>query len=203
MVEAHLPNPGRLTGTAAPGRAVLLDGPYPEGRRKLLWTCVAMREPSAWVGTVTTRANDAFPLLLDQGVFPELGEVAARRPEVRLGRSRFDWRLEAPDGTPTWVECKSVTLAEGALARFPDAVTARGARHLTELAELSRSGTRAAVAFIAQRGDVDRLEAARDIYPTFADALAAAREAGVVVLGARLRVGPEGLTPDGRLELTA
>lgn len=201
VVEAHLPNPGRLTGTVGEGRPVLLDGPWPPGRRKLRWTCVAIREPRAWVGTVTHLVNRAFPPLLDAGLFPELGPVASLRPEVRHGRSRFDWHLEAPDGRGTWVECKSVTLGRGAKACFPDAVTARGARHLNELAELSRRGERCAVVFLAQRGDVRAFEAARDVDPAFADALAAADEAGVTVLAARVSVSPKGLAAGRRLAL--
>jgi sugar fermentation stimulation protein A len=201
IVEAHLPNPGRLTGTLGVGRAVLLDGPWPEGARKLRWTCVAIREPRAWVGTVTQLVNRAFPHLLDDGLFPELGEVIERRPEVRHGASRFDWHLKAPDGSGTWVECKSVTLGRGARALFPDAVTARGARHLRELAALCRAGERCAVVFLAQRGDVESFEAARDIDPAFAEALGEARDAGVGVLAARLSVSTRGLAAGRRLAL--
>lgn len=201
VVEAHLPNPGRLTGTAAPGRRALLDGPYPPGKRKLLWTCLALREPTAWVGTVTTAANRAFPLLLAEGFFPELDGAEPERAEVARGRSRFDWALRDRDGARIWVEVKSATLAEGRRALFPDAVTARGARHLGELAEMARAGERCAVAFVAQRADVRSFEAARSIDPAFADALATAREAGVQILAASLSVGPAGLRPSRRLEV--
>lgn len=201
IVEAHLPDPGRLTGTLSKGRAVLLDGPYPEGKRKLRWTCLAVRTPRAWVGTVTTLVNRAFPLLLDAGHFPELGEVVEQRAEVKEGDSRFDWELRGADGRRTLVECKCVTLARGTRAMFPDAVTTRGTKHLRGLTALADGGERCAVVFIAQRGDVRSFEAAREVDPTFADALDVARRSGVQILAVGMRVSRGGLSHPRRLEL--
>jgi len=181
-VRAHLPNPGRLTGTLAPGCEVLLDGPYPPPRA-LPYTVVAAREGRTLVCTVTTYANRLFPVLLDLGLFPELprGEFAA---EVLHGRSRFDFRAGG-----TLVEVKSVTLRRrGGWGLFPDAVTARGARHVRELAELASRGHKAAIVFMAQRGDVGRIAPAREIDPAFAAALAEAAGAGVTLLGCAVRM---------------
>ncbi|HSL84160.1 MAG TPA: DNA/RNA nuclease SfsA, partial [Thermoanaerobaculia bacterium] len=113
--------------------------------------------------------------------------------EHRLGRSRLDFLLRPRDdregGPPLLLEVKSVTLVEEGVALFPDAVTARGARHVRELAEHVRAGShRAAVLFVVQRPGASRVLAAREIDPAFADALAGAREAGVRVLGRRCRV---------------
>jgi sugar fermentation stimulation protein A len=93
------------------------------------------------------------------------------------------------------LEVKSVTLVEHGVARFPDAVTARGARHVRALMELAREpGWEAAILFVLQRADAHRIEAARSIDPTFAEALAEARDAGVRILGRRCRVTPEAVT---------
>ncbi len=194
VVEAHLPNPGRLTGTVAPGRRVLLDGPFPPPR-KLPWTLVAARERRAWVGTVTTFANRIFPELWRRGLFPELpkGELAS---EVACACSRFDFRIDR-----TFVEVKSVTFARGSAALFPDAVTARGARHCLELAELARGGTPTAIVLLAQRGDVVSIAPEDDIDPRFGKALREAAAAGVVVLGAALELAPAGPKRAARVPL--
>jgi len=185
-VRAHLPNPGRLTGTLAPGCEVLLDGPYPPPRA-LPYTVVAAREGRTLVCTITTYANRLFPVLRRLELFPELpdGELAA---EVAHGPSRFDFRAGG-----ALVEVKSVTLRRsGGWGLFPDAVTARGARHVRELAELARSGRRTAILFMAQRGDVRRIAPAKDIDPAFAAALAEAASAGVVLLGCAVRMRLKG-----------
>lgn len=181
---AHLPNPGRLTGTLSPRCALLLDGPFP-GRR-CEHTVLAAREGRTWVGTVTTYANRVFPALWRGGLFPELaGEALAA--EVVHGRSRFDF---AVDGA--FVEVKSATLGAGRVARFPDAVTARGARHCDELGRLARRGLPASIVFVAQRGDVEAVEPEDEVDPVFGAALRRAADRGAGVLACALELTPAG-----------
>lgn len=184
-IQAHLPNPGRLTGTLRPGCVVLLTGPFPPPRR-LRYTLVAVREGKTLVGTVTTYANRLFAMGWQRGLFPELvgGPLKA---EVRHGGNRFDFQVGR-----TLVEVKSVTLARNRTGLFPDAVTERGARHCEELARLARRGAPAAIVFVAQRGDVDRIAPAPDIDPRFAEALRRAAEAGVMLLGCAARMSASG-----------
>jgi sugar fermentation stimulation protein A len=204
---AHVPNPGRLTGVLAPGCQVLLDGPYPE-TRALTYTMVAARageggfaarslgqlqQPYAgreagpvWVGTNTIYANRVFPALVSHGLFPEF-DGSSIRAEVAYGRSRFDFQV----GGMT-VEVKSVTLASGGAGRFPDAVSARAARHCGELAALSGSGTPAAIVFVAQRGDIESVAPEDEVDPAFGVALRSAAKAGVIVLACALDIAPEG-----------
>jgi sugar fermentation stimulation protein A len=92
-----------------------------------------------------------------------------------------------------WVEVKSVTLVDDGVARFPDAPTARGRRHLQELTELTAAGERALVLFVAQREDARVVLPNRTIDPSFAAALARAKRAGVMLRAARF-----GLDADGR-----
>jgi len=192
VVAAHVPNPGRLTGVIGPRCAVLLDGPYPPPR-SLVYTMVAARAGGTWVGTNTLYANRVFPALVTRGLFPEL-EAGPVRAEVAHGRSRFDFQIGS-----MFVEVKSVTLAEGRAGRFPDAVSARAARHCDELAALARGGRRSAIVFVAQRGDVESVSPADDIDPAFGAALRAAAPAGVLVLACALEITPAGASRARRL----
>jgi len=83
---------------------------------------------------------------------------------------------------------KSVTLCEKRAARFPDAVTTRGRRHLEHLMVRKREGERAALLYIVQRADADSVSAAEDIDPEYAATLREAARAGVEIhaLGARV-----------------
>jgi sugar fermentation stimulation protein A len=204
-VEAHLPDPGRLRELLVPGRRVLLAAAAnPERRTR--WTLVLVQTPAGdgWVSLDTTVPNRLlarhFQETEARGEDP-LAELPGWRPgraEVTVGASRFDFvmvRGEAEgEGRDTLIlEAKSVTLVEDRLALFPDAVTARGTRHVQEMAALARGGHPAAVIFVAQRSDVDAIEAAWAIDPDFSEALDEAREAGVVVFGRCCRVTPEGI----------
>ena len=103
--------------------------------------------------------------------------------------SRFDFCGQDADGRTCWIEVKSVTLVEDGIARFPDAVTARGRRHLLELIDLQRRGDRAAVVFVVQRPDARWVEAHRGRDPAFADALQQATAAGVELYAWTMEIG--------------
>src|SRR5690606_21097673 len=112
------------------------------------------------------------------------------RREVRYGAaSRVDFLLEAADRPPCYVEVKNVHLMRTpGLAEFPDAVTARGARHLDELAAIRAQGARAVMLFVIQIGSARALTLARDIDPAYGRAFDRARAAGVEALAYTCRV---------------
>ena len=184
-VWAHLSNPGRLTGVLSSGCDVLLDGPFPPPRQ-MTHSMLAAKAGRVWVGTNTIYANRIFPTLLKSGLFPEFegGRLAA---EVTHGRSRFDFQIGEQ-----FVEVKSVTLAFGPRGAFPDAVSARASKHAGELAKLARKGAPAAIAFVAQRKDVESVGPADEIDPDFGKALRRAARAGVTVVACALEMTPDG-----------
>jgi len=211
LLTVHCPNPGAMTGCDAPGAAVRCstsDSP----KRRLRHTLEMIRVGRAWVGLHTARANALAARALEAGALPALcgypridREVA---PDAGAGSSgpapatRLDFRLSGGRRRPAWVEVKSVTLAAGRVARFPDAVTLRGRRHMEELARLRRSGDRAVVLFVVQRADCHRVEPAADIDPEYARALRDAARGGVEVLAVRARVTPRALVLDARLPVS-
>ena len=116
--------------------------------------------------------------------------------EVRYGeRSRIDWLLQHPQRPDCYVEVKSVTAVdEHDLALFPDAVSARGARHMHELAAMAAQGARAVVLFCVQRGDALALRAADEIDPAYGRALRDALARGVEAYAYRAAVDTRGIT---------
>lgn len=196
LAEAHLADPGRLRELLLPGAPLWLRRAA-DPWRKTRWSVALVRAPDGGLVSVDTLVpNRLIGEALRRGGLPELGPYRLGRAEHRLGRSRIDFLL-APaaaaaggeSGPPLLLEVKSVTLVEDGVALFPDAVTARGARHVRELAEEVRSGRhRAAVLFVAQRPDVRRVVAAREIDPGFAAAVEEARRAGVRFLARRCHV---------------
>jgi sugar fermentation stimulation protein A len=109
--------------------------------------------------------------------------------EVALGDSRIDLRLDGGSGKPTcWIEVKSATLVEDGIARFPDAPTKRGQRHVRELMGAVAQGERAAVIFVVQREDARCFAPHDQADPDFGQMLRAAAANGVEVYAWRCQV---------------
>jgi sugar fermentation stimulation protein A len=199
-LTVHCPDPGSMRGCAFPGAAVRCstsDNP----RRKLRHTLEMIRVGRAWVGVHPARANAVAARAIEAGAVPELAGYAECRREVRSDRSRLDFRLAGHpvDRRPAWVEVKSVSLAEGRTALFPDSVTERGRRHLDTLATLVRSGERAVLLYVVQRADCDFVAPADAIDPDYGRALRAAVRAGVETLALGARVTARGIAVERRL----
>jgi sugar fermentation stimulation protein A len=181
-LTVHCPNPGAMTGLAVPGMMVgLLPAPNPKAKLPLRWElCHA---DGSWVGVNTNRPNKLAEEAVLAGAIPELAGYDSLRREVKYGEnSRIDLFLETPDRPDCYVEIKNVHLMrKPGLAEFPDSVTARGAKHLGELANMVADGHRAVMLFIVQRTDCSTMSLAHDIDPNYAKAMAEARAAGVEV----------------------
>jgi sugar fermentation stimulation protein A len=115
--------------------------------------------------------------------------------------TRLDFRCTTEQGGTLWLEVKGVTWQRGASLAFPDAVTARGTRHLHALARLAERGDEAALLFVAQRADGVALEIARDVDPAYDAALTLALAAGVKVLAFRCLVSHSEVVLDEILPL--
>lgn len=192
LVTAHSANTGSMMGCAEPGSRVWLsesDNP----KRKLAYTWELVEAgPGVVVGIHTGRANGLVEAAIREGRIPALSGATAIRREVRYGRnSRIDLLLEFDHGPPCHVEVKNVTLVRDGVALFPDAVTARGTKHLAEMSEVVRAGGRAVMVYCVQRGDGDVLSPAEQIDPTYARALRTALASGVEAYALRGRPSPE------------
>ncbi|MGE5504671.1 MAG: DNA/RNA nuclease SfsA [Actinomycetota bacterium] len=201
VVTAHVANSGAMLGTSAPGLEVWLS-PAANPARKLQWSWEMTRIDSHLVGVNTAWPNAVAAEAVAAGLIPELAGYRSIRREVKYGRnSRIDLLLEA-DGRPTcWVEVKSAHLKRGDHAEFPDAVTARGTKHLGELRDVVAGGGRAVMLFLVQRGDCRAFRPAADIDPVYAAALAAATRDGVEAICYTCVLSLDGIEIGGRLPM--
>jgi len=92
-------------------------------------------------------------------------------------------------------------MRQNGLAEFPDSVTARGAKHLDELAVVVGTGRRAVMLFLIQIGSAERLALARDIDPGYGRAFDRAREAGVEALAYRCMLDCEAISVAGAVPI--
>lgn len=121
------------------------------------------------------------------------------RPETVFGGSRFDFFWELGESRRGFWEVKGVTLEENSTARFPDAPTLRGVKHLEELVRARKEGYEAGVCFVVQMAGMDHVEPNDATHPEFGAALRRAAEAGVEVLALECAVEPGKLEVKGKL----
>ena len=202
-VVAHCANPGSMMGLAEPGQIIWLE-PNDDPRKKLKfgWRLVD-HENGHFTGVDTGIPNRMIRAALDARQIAAFAAYDTVRPEVKYGyKSRIDFLLQT-DGLPdVYVEVKSVTLSRQAgLAEFPDSVTARGAKHLDELARMVGDGHRAVMLYLVQRTDCSKLSLARDIDPAYAAAYEAARAKGVETLCFGTDITPQGIHLAAPLEI--
>jgi len=184
----HCPNTGAMTGCAEPGsRAWISTSDNP--KRKYPHTLELVETDKGLVSVNTGRANALVGEALSGGVFAELDAVAKGKATLRAeakipeGDGRFDFKMKGKDDLcDTYVEVKSVTLhLGGGEGAFPDAVSARALKHLLALQKRVESGDRAVLVFCVQHLGIERVRAAHEIDPHYAQTLDAARAAGVEV----------------------
>jgi sugar fermentation stimulation protein A len=204
-VTAHCANPGAMIGLCAPGARVFLsraDNPA----RKLAWnwelTETDFGAGATLVGINTSHPNRLVEEALREGRLPELSGYASVRREVKYGaNSRIDFLLESPGRPPCYLEVKNVHMCRRAgHAEFPDCATARAAKHLSELANVVRTGGRAVMLYVIQMR-AGSFSLATDIDPVYAAASAAARAAGVEMLAYDCAISPEGIKVATRTQI--
>lgn len=196
-VTAHSANTGSMLGCSTPGSRVWLSRALNPARKyPLSWEIVEVA-PGVLVGINTALPNRLVQEAIEHGVARGLQGYDRIRGEVAYGteRSRIDLLLGCDaDDTRCYVEVKNVTAADQGVAIFPDAVSARGAKHLRELMAVVAAGHRGVLCFCVQRGDVHEVRPADAIDPLYGATLRQALAAGVEAIAYRAEVSPAGIT---------
>lgn len=188
---AHVKNTGRCRELLTPGATVYLqDWGEEHPGRKTRYDVIAVEKGPLLVNMDAQAPNKVFAEWARGGRFVE--GLTLLRPEVKWGNSRFDFCWEAGE-CRGFTEVKGVTLEDNGHARFPDAPTQRGVKHLEELILAKQEGYDAAVCFVLQMEGM-RCFSPNDVtHPAFGDALRRAAEAGVQILAMECHVTPETL----------
>lgn len=199
FITAHCPNTGSMKTSMEEGaETVLVKASNPARKYPFTWKAILIG--GHWVGVDTGTPTRLCETILATGFIPELNAYRNVKREHTLNKhTRIDLYSAPPGLPPLYGEVKNVTLVENGVARFPDAVTQRGLKHLDELSALARAGNRAAMFYVVQRGDGTTFEPARDIDPAYASGLKRASDAGVEIYVIGTLVTPEGVSATGLL----
>ena len=180
-VTAHCPNSGSMLACSEPGRTVYLSR-HNNPKRRLRYTWEMIEMPTSLVGVNTMVPNRLVKAAILADRIERLTGYDRIRPEVKYGRnSRIDLLLEKGRAR-CFVEIKNCTLVTDGVACFPDAVTARGLKHLKELQDQARLGDRSVMFYLVQRMDATLFRPADHIDPVYGQELRKAIKNGVEIM---------------------
>lgn len=193
----HVKNTGRCKELLVPKAIVYLeksDNPL----RKTLYDLIAVVKNGMLINIDSQIPNYVAEEWLKLGTL--FSKNALIRREVSYKKSRFDFYIEDGDRR-IFLEVKGCTLEENGVARFPDAPTERGVKHINELIECISEGYEAYILFVIQMKGVAYFEPNDKTHKAFGDALRNAQQKGVKILAFDCIVTPDSIEIDNEIKV--
>jgi sugar fermentation stimulation protein A len=206
LEKAHLRDPGRLKELLLPEACLLIRPAQNPANRKTKYDVIAVWSDGIWVLINSGFHSDLAAELIESGIIPELSDYTVEKREYTFGKSRIDFLLTKMDKTlnkhdkgkegpekennensreksyKMLLEVKGCTLVEEGKARFPDAPTIRGKRHLEELIKAKNEGMNSAVLFLIPREDAQIFSPNWEMDPDFSVTLEQAQKENVMII---------------------
>ncbi len=201
ILTAHCPNTGSMYGLLKKGNKVWIsksNNPH----RKLKYTLEIIENNKSKVGVNTHSTNKIVNHALQNNLLQEFDGINEIKPESKFGlNTRFDF-LVSDKKNKSFIEVKNVTLSrKKGLAEFPDAVTARGLKHIKELLNASKRNYKIFILYLIQREDCKSFTIAKDIDPAYASALNKAVKNKLKVLCYDCKFSPKGIKLNNKIKL--
>ena len=193
----HVKNTGRCRELLLPGCEIYVQRQENPARKTPL-DLIAVKKGEKLINMDSQIPNRVVEEWLRKGNL--FGADARIRTEFRFGNSRFDFYVEAGERR-IFMEVKGVTLEENGMARFPDAPTERGVKHVQELAACRKEGYEAYLFFVIQMKGISFLEPNDKTHPAFGEALRRAAAEGVHILAYDCIVKPDTIEMDQKTEV--
>ena len=201
VVTAHCANTGSMKGLLEEGNDVYLT-PNNDPKRKLKFGLEIIKTRKNLVGVNTHLANRIVEHALSNNLVKELKNNDLIKPEVFFNKeTRFDFLIEK-NKQKSFVEVKNVTLFRNEnTAEFPDAITARGSKHLLTLINAIKKGYKTYLLFLVQIQNMKSFKIAKDIDPEYYKNYLLAKKAGVNFLAYRCNISSKKIFIDKKLKI--
>lgn len=180
--NAHLRDPGRLKELLTPDVDLILRPALNTAKRKTKFDVIGVLKDDLWVLINSGFHSDIAADLIDSQIIDEFKGYSVLKREYTYGKSRLDFLLSTKDNDKMLVEVKGCTLVEDGLAKFPDAPTLRGKRHVDELIKARKEGLNASILFLITCEDAESFSPNFEMDPDFSNALIEAQKAGVNII---------------------
>ena len=201
IITAHCPNTGSMYGLLKKGNKVWISKSN-NPNRKLKYTLEIIEDNYSKVGVNTHATNKIVHHALQNNLIKEFDNVLEIKPETNFGlNTRFDF-LVTDKKYKAFIEVKNVTLSrKKSLAEFPDAITTRGLKHISELLKASKKGYKIFILYLIQRDDCKSFKIAEDIDPNYAIALSKAVKKKLKILCYDCKFSSKGIKLNNKIKL--
>lgn len=181
IVKCHVKNTGRCKELLIPEKTeVYLEDHGDMASRKTRYSLVKVVKNGRIINMDSQAPNQiATDWLCGGRLYKDISLV---KREKTYGKSRFDIYYERGEGVKGFIEVKGVTLEEDNVARFPDAPTERGVKHIYELIKAKKDGYEVNILFVIQMKGIKYFEPNDKTHAAFGEALREAKKAGVNII---------------------
>lgn len=200
--KAHVKNTGRCRELLVPGAQIYLEDFVGRmGSRKMRYSLTGVKKGNQLVNIDSQAPNAVVREALVSGKLqlPDMGKLTTVKGEYKYGSSRLDFYIEDDQSRKGLIEVKGVTLEIDGIAKFPDAPTERGVRHVEELMGAIQDGYAVYVIFVIQMKSVTAMEPNDATHQAFGDALRRAASQGVHILAYDCLVTEDSLEIDNQI----
>jgi len=197
IITAHCPNTGSMLGLLEEGNEVFLTKNN-DPNRKLKYTLEIIKVNKILFGVNTHRANKIVEHALKNKLIDEFKYVKKIKPEFKFSKdTRFDFLCDKKI-----IEVKNVTLTrKNKVAEFPDAITARGTKHLIKLVDSIKKKYDPYVLFLTQIQDIEYFKIANDIDSNYYENYLLAKKAGIQFLAYRCKIDQNEIIIDKKIKI--
>ncbi len=155
LFKSHLADPGRLKELLTPNANLLVRRIKNQSGRKTKFSTIMVFHNGHYISLVSTLPNKFIKEALDKKELPIFKKYKLVSTEFTVGNHRIDFLLKNLENEDFLLEVKSVTFLDNGIAKFPDAITSRGLKHIKLLTEIVKKGKNAGILFVCQRSDVN------------------------------------------------
>ena len=195
----HVKNTGRCRELLVPGAEIYLEE-FDNPNRKTKWDLIAVKKGDVLINMDSQAPNKVVGEWLLDNDNADFQNITLIKPEAKYKSSRFDFYLETEE-KKIYVEVKGVTLEVNGVAKFPDAPSLRGVKHIEELMYAKEEGFEAYVIFLVKMKGIDYFTPNHETHPEFKEVLIKAKEKGVKLLAYDCIVKPDELNIDKSVKI--
>ncbi len=196
-VTAHCPNTGSMLGLLDKNNEAWISK-ADDPNRKLKFTLEIINSKKLLIGVNTHRANRIVEHALKNKLINEFKSIKNIKPEFKFSNdTRFDFLCDKKI-----LEVKNVTFTrEKDIAEFPDAITARGSKHLINLIQSKAKKFEPFVLFLTQIQGINNFRIAKDIDNEYYQNYLKAKKAGVKFLAYRCHLSSKEIKIEKRIKI--